>query len=154
MGRQHLPCKTILLVSVVGIPPSTITNNLLLSLLHQENSDDEASTRLLQVLLFLLFVHIFSRVYSLCLLGLLFTFSIHLLPIFLCILPPPPTRTASQSLALHPCFVSEPCEPSFPGFVYKFDLYSPSSFMVASFRILSLLHLPNILRSQFNSGVA
>src|SRR6218665_40621 len=82
-------------------------------LLPQSFAGDEASTRLLQILLFLL-LSIASLMFIPCAVGSSFSLSIHFLGYISCCYFAPLVRTElvlAYSISLHPCYVSEPRQP-------------------------------------------
>src|SRR6218665_2963886 len=127
-------------------------------LLRQAFADDEVSTRLLQILLFLL-LSTDSLMFIPCAIRSSFTLSIHF---FGCLplLPVPSTCPYSASTgSLFPSILI-----TCPNHVVSllFLIFStnvtcnscPSSFLVTSFLILSLMDLPSILRSQLISATS
>src|SRR6218665_2755678 len=111
----------------------------------------------MQILLFLLLStdHRFSHVHSLC--RWVFFHIVHpllwLSSSVSCFLHLSVQRYCRKSASLHPCYVPKPRQPCFSNVVYQCNLL-PSSFLVISFRILSLLDLRSILRSQLISATS
>src|SRR6218665_1159722 len=95
-------------------------------LFYQAYADNEASTRLLQIVMFLLYC---PPLLSCSFLSFSFTLSIYFfgcLPLLLVPSTCPYSATAGSPSLLHVrrLYVPEPCQPSFPDFVYECNLLS------------------------------
>src|SRR6218665_39695 len=124
-------------------------------LLRQAFADDEASTRLLQNLLFLL-LSTASLMFIPCAIRSSFTLSIHFFGCLPLLLVPSTCPYSATTGSLFPSILV-----TCPNHVILLFLIlstnmtcCPSSFLVTSFRILSLLDLPSILRSQLISATS
>src|SRR6218665_3290230 len=124
-------------------------------LLRQAFANDEASTRFLQILLFLL-LSTASLVFIPCAVRSSFTLSIHFfgcLPLLLVLSTCPYSATTGS---LFPSILVT-C-PNHVGLLFLILSTNvtccPRSFLVTSFRILSLLDLPSILGSQLISATS
>src|SRR6218665_365770 len=121
-------------------------------LLCQAFADDEASIRLLQILLFLL-LSTASLMFIPCAVKPSFTLSIHFFGCLPLLLVPSTCAYSATTGSLFPSILG-----TCPNHVSLLFLIlstivtcCPSSFLVTLFRILSLLDLPSILRSQLIS---
>src|SRR6218665_3045620 len=122
---------------------------------RQAFADDEASTRLLQILLFLL-LSTASLMFIPCAIRSSFTLSIHFfgcLPLFL--VPSTCPYSATTGSLFPSILVACPNHVSLLFLILSTNVTCcSSSFLVTSFRILSLLDLPSILRSQLISATS
>src|SRR6218665_205640 len=124
-------------------------------LLRQAFADDEASTRLLHILLFLL-LSTASLMFIPCAVRSSFILSIHFFGCLPLLLVPSTCPYSATTGSLFPSILVT-C-PNHVSLLFS-DLSTnvtccPSSFLVTSFRILSLLDLPSILRSQLISATS
>src|SRR6218665_1853407 len=124
-------------------------------LLRQAFADDEASTRLLQILLFLL-LSTASLMFIPCAVRSSFTLSIHFFGCLPLLLVPSTCPYSATTGSLFPSIlVTCPNNVSLLFLILSTNVdCCPSSFLVTSFRILSLLDLPSILRSQLISATS
>src|SRR6218665_493314 len=122
-------------------------------LVRQAFADDEASTRLLQILLFLL-LSTASLMFIPCAVRSPFTLSIHFFSCLPLLLVPSTCPYSATTGSLFPSIlVTCPNHVSFLFLILSTNVTCcPSSFLVTSFRILSLLDRPSILRSQLISA--
>src|SRR6218665_2115726 len=124
-------------------------------LLRQAFADDEASTRLLQILLFLLLSTV-SLMFIPCAVTSSFTLSIHFFGCLPLLLVPTTCPYSATTGSLFPSIlVTCTNHVSLLFLILATNATCcPSSFLVTSFRILSLLDLPSILRSQLISATS
>src|SRR6218665_2915785 len=124
-------------------------------LLRQAFTDDEASTRLLQILLFLL-LSTASLMFIPCAVRSSFTLSIHFFGCLPLLLVPSTCWYSATTSSLFPSIlVTCPNHVSLLFLILSINVTCcPSSFLVTSFRILSLLDLPSILRSLLISATS
>src|SRR6218665_1988144 len=124
-------------------------------ILRQAFADDEASTRLLQILLFLL-LSTASLVFIHCAVRTSFTLSIHYFGCLSLLLVPSTCPYSATTGSLFPStLVTCPNHVNLLFLTLSTKVTCcPSSFLVTSFRILSLLDLSNILRSQLISATS
>src|SRR6218665_2443697 len=124
-------------------------------LLRQAFADDEASTRLFQILLFLL-LSTASLMFIPCAVRSPFTLSIHFfgcLPLLLVLSTCPYSATTGSLFSS--ILVTCPNHVSLLFLILSTNVTCcPSSFLVTSFRILCLLDLLSILRSQLISATS
>src|SRR6218665_302916 len=124
-------------------------------LLRQAFADDEASTRLFQILLFLL-LSTASLMFIPCAVRSSFTFSIHFFGCLPLLLVPSTCPYSATTCSLFPSIlVMCSNHVSLLFLILSTNVTCcPSSFLVTLFRILSLLDLPSILRSQLISATS
>src|SRR6218665_310192 len=124
-------------------------------LLRQAFADDEVSTRLLQILLFLL-LSTASLMFIPCAVRSSFTLSIHFFGCLPPLLVPSTCPYSATTGSLFPSIlVTCPNHVSLLFLILSTNVTCcPSSFLVTSFCILSLLDLPSILRSQLISATS
>src|SRR6218665_2516065 len=124
-------------------------------LLRQAFADDEASTKLLQILLFLL-LSTASLMFIHCAVWSFFTLSIHFFGCLPLLLVPSTCPYSATAGSLFPSIlVTCPNHVSLLFLILSPNVTCcPISFLVTSFRILSLLDLPSILRSQLISATS
>src|SRR6218665_36201 len=124
-------------------------------LLHQAFADDEASTRLLQILLFLL-LSTASLMFIPFAVRSSFTLSVHFFSCLPLLLVTSTSPYSATIVSLFPSILFTcPNHVSLLFLILSANVtYCPSSFLVTSFRILSLLDLPSILRSQLISATS
>src|SRR6218665_3429488 len=146
---------SISLVSAILRTKSFINDLYFQFLLRQAFADDEASTRLLQILLFLL-LSTTSLVFILCAIRSSFTLSIHFFGCLPLLLVPYTCPYSATTGSLFPSIlVTCPNHVSLLFLLLSTNVTCcPSSFLVTSFRILSLRNLPSILRSQLISATS
>src|SRR6218665_3766471 len=124
-------------------------------LLRQAFADDEASTRHLQILLFLL-LSTASLMFIPCAIRSSFRLSIHFFGCLPLLLVPSTCPYSATTGSLFPSIlVTCPNHVSLLFLILSTNVTCcPSSFLVTSFRILSLLDLSSILRSQLISATS
>src|SRR6218665_881316 len=126
-------------------------------LIRQAFADDEASTRLLQILLFLL-LSTASIMFIPCAVTCRssFTLSIHFFGCLPLLLVPSTCPYSATTGSLFPSIlITCPNHVSLLFLIFSTNVTCcPSSFLVTSLRILSLLDLPSILRSQLISATS
>ena len=151
---KTLRLKVIISTKAPPRPMPCILDTDIQFLLRQAFADDEASTRLLQILLFLL-LSTASLMFIPCAVYVRssFTLSIHFFGCLPLLLVPSTCPYSATTGNLFPSILV-----TCPNHLSLFLILStnvtccPSSFLVTSFRILSLLDLPTILRSQLISA--
>ena len=124
-------------------------------LISQVFADDEASTTLIQILLFLL-LSTASLMFIPCAVRSSLTLSIHFFGCLPLLLVPSTCPYSATTGSLFPSIlVTCPNHVSLLFLILSTNVTCcPSSFQVTSFRILSLLDLPSILRSQLISATS
>src|SRR6218665_401732 len=124
-------------------------------LLRQAFADDEASTRLLQIRLFLL-LSTASLMFVPCAIRSSCTLSIHFFGCLPLLLVPSTFPYSATTCSLFPSIlVTCPNHVSLLFLILSTNVTCcPSSFLVTSFHILSLLDFPSILRSQLISATS